>query len=158
MISNAPSHSPTRKDLRHYLLAPAPISKTNIEINRDRRAFAKRVAGPAWLHSASRSSTKSNTGAWLDALIRRRDTFGITRIGSLTRLDRTGIPVVQVSRPLALSNAVSQGKGLNWADATASALMEAIETWASERFEGDVKDRVLVADVGLSGQDLCPGP
>ena len=74
---------------------------------------------PAWLHSASRSSTKSNTGVWLDALIRRRDTFGITRIGSLTRLDRTGIPVVQVSRPLALSNAVSQGKGLNWADATA---------------------------------------
>lgn len=71
--------------------------------------------------------------AWVDGLIRRRREFGISRVGSLTRLDRVGVPVVQVARPLALSNAVSQGKGLNLLAAAASALMEAVETWAAER-------------------------
>jgi ribosomal protein S12 methylthiotransferase accessory factor len=70
---------------------------------------------------------------WVGGLIRQRHAFGITRIGSLTRLDRIGIPVVQVTRPLALSNAVCQGKGLDVLTAAASALMEALETWAAER-------------------------
>jgi ribosomal protein S12 methylthiotransferase accessory factor len=65
--------------------------------------------------------------------MKRRREFGLTRVGSITRLDRIGIPVVQVVRPLALSNCVSQGKGATVADATVSALMEALETWAAER-------------------------
>jgi ribosomal protein S12 methylthiotransferase accessory factor len=66
-------------------------------------------------------------------ILRRRNQFGITRMGSVTRLDRIGIPVVQVVRPLALSNAVNQGKGLSHVQAAASGLMEALETWAAER-------------------------
>ncbi|MBM6594041.1 YcaO-like family protein [Microvirga pudoricolor] len=70
---------------------------------------------------------------WLARLIARRADFGITRVGSVTRLDRIGIPVVQVARPLAFSNAVSQGKGTAPGQALASGLMEAVETWAAER-------------------------
>ncbi|WP_262299666.1 YcaO-like family protein [Microvirga sesbaniae] len=65
-------------------------------------------------------------------LIRRRRDFGISRIGSISRLDRVRIPVIQVTRPLALSNAVTQGKGINYLQATISALMEALELWAGE--------------------------
>lgn len=69
---------------------------------------------------------------WLQALMAKRRYFGITRIGSITRLDRIGVPVVQVVRPSSLSNAVSQGKGMTLTQAAASALMESIEAWAGE--------------------------
>ncbi len=65
-------------------------------------------------------------------MLARRTDFGITRVGSVTRLDRVGLPVVQVVRPEALSNAVSQGKGKTFGAALASGLMEALETWAGE--------------------------
>ncbi|UWQ49913.1 YcaO-like family protein [Leisingera caerulea] len=64
---------------------------------------------------------------------RNRAAFGITRIGSVTRLDRIGVPVVQTVRPSALSNVVSQGKGFTFTHAFISSAMEAIETWAAER-------------------------
>ena len=51
----------------------------------------------------------------------------------MTGLDRVGIPVAQVVRPLARSNAVTQGKGATVAEAAIAALMEALETWAAER-------------------------
>ncbi|MEZ0167512.1 YcaO-like family protein [Microvirga sp. TS319] len=73
------------------------------------------------------------TGSLVKELIDRRREFGISRIGSITRLDRVRIPVIQVTRPLALSNAVTQGKGFNYLQATISALMEALELWAGER-------------------------
>ena len=66
-------------------------------------------------------------------LLTRRADFGITRLGSVTGLDRVGIPVAQVVRPLARSNAVTQGKGATVAEAAIAALMEALETWAAER-------------------------
>jgi len=68
----------------------------------------------------------------VDEVMRRRREFGISRVGSITRLDRVRIPVVQVVRPLALSNAVTQGKGMDHLQATVSALMEALELWAGE--------------------------
>jgi ribosomal protein S12 methylthiotransferase accessory factor len=71
-------------------------------------------------------------GGWIKRLVGQRAQFGITRIGSITRLDRIDVPVVQVVRPLSLSNAVSQGKGSTWMQAAASAMMEAIESWAGE--------------------------
>lgn len=71
--------------------------------------------------------------ALLASLMRRRPEFGITRMGSVTRLDRLRLPVVQVVRPLALSNAVTQGKGLDVTGAALSALLEALETWAAEQ-------------------------
>lgn len=58
--------------------------------------------------------------------------FGITRIADVTGLDRLRVPVVQAVRPLALSNAVNQGKGLTLAEAAVSSIMEALETLFSE--------------------------
>jgi ribosomal protein S12 methylthiotransferase accessory factor len=58
--------------------------------------------------------------------------MGITRLGNVTGLDRIGIPVVVAVRPNSRSVSVSQGKGLNLAQAMASALMEAIEGFHAE--------------------------
>jgi YcaO-like protein with predicted kinase domain len=58
--------------------------------------------------------------------------MGITRIANITGLDRLGLPVVNVVRPNARSNAVSQGKGLDLDAAKASGVMEAIETHCAE--------------------------
>jgi ribosomal protein S12 methylthiotransferase accessory factor len=78
------------------------------------------------------STCASRTADLVRSVLRRRREFGITRVGSITRLDRLGIPVVQVTRPLSLSNAIMQGKGVHLLQAAASALMEALETWAAE--------------------------
>jgi len=89
------------------------------------------------------------------ALFSRRRDFGITRIGSLTRLDRAGVAVAQVVRPLSLSNAVAQGKGASDIDAAASAVMEALECWAAERI---VPQRVAAArDLGEDIRKLWAG-
>ena len=45
-------------------------------------------------------------------ILERKREFGITRVGSITELDRIGIPVVQAVRPLSRSVSVNQGKGL----------------------------------------------
>jgi ribosomal protein S12 methylthiotransferase accessory factor len=75
---------------------------------------------------------REGTAALAQMLLNRRREFGISRIGAITRLDRIGIPVVQVTRPLGLSNSVSQGKGFTLAHAVVSAVMETLETWAAE--------------------------
>src|SRR6202008_263287 len=63
--------------------------------------------------------------------------MGITRLGNVTGLDRIGIPVVVAVRPNSRSVSVSQGKGLDLAQAMTSALMEAIEGFhAQEVGEG----------------------
>ena len=84
-------------------------------------------------------------------VLKRRREFGISRVGSVTRLDRIGMPVVQVTRPLALSNAVAQGKGLTLVAAAASALMESIETWAAERLP---KDKIFTASAKGLGSSV----
>ncbi len=58
--------------------------------------------------------------------------MGITRLGNVTGLDRIGISVVVAVRPNSRSVSVSQGKGLDLAQAMASALMEAIEGFHAE--------------------------
>ena len=58
--------------------------------------------------------------------------MGITRLGDVTGLDRIGIPVVVAVRPNSRSVSVSQGKGLDLAQAMTSALMEAIEGFHAE--------------------------
>ena len=62
--------------------------------------------------------------------------MGITRVANVTGLDRVGVPVVAAIRPNSRSVAVSQGKGLTLADAKASAVMEALESWHAERSFG----------------------
>jgi ribosomal protein S12 methylthiotransferase accessory factor len=58
--------------------------------------------------------------------------MGITRLATITGLDRVGIPVVVACRPNSRSLAVSQGKGLDLAAAQASALMESVEAYHAE--------------------------
>ncbi|MER8578675.1 YcaO-like family protein [Mesorhizobium sp. M1423] len=81
--------------------------------------------------------------------VRRR--FGITRIGSLTRLDRAGVAVAQAVRPLSLSNAVSQGKGETLIEAAAGALMEALEGWAAEQVS---HERIRIASARVLGEEI----
>ena len=94
------------------------------------------------------------SGAWIRRLIRSRRHIGITRIGSITRLDRIGVPIVQAVRPLSLSNAVSQGKGLTWAQATASALMESMESWAGENIPPERLRSATAESLGASVRAL----
>lgn len=57
---------------------------------------------------------------------------GITRLADITGLDRIGVPVAMACRPNAKSVSVSQGKGLTFAAAAASALVEAMELHHAE--------------------------
>lgn len=75
-------------------------------------------------------------------ILERKREFGITRLGSITELDRIGIPVAQVVRPLSRSVSVNQGKGLTYGQAAISAVMESLEGWASERIP---TERVVLA-------------
>ncbi|KKZ85048.1 hypothetical protein B5K05_30075 [Rhizobium phaseoli] len=77
-------------------------------------------------------------------ILARRAEYGITRLGSITGLDRIGIPVVQVVRPHSRSVAVSQGKGLTFPLAAISGLMESLEGWASERID---QERIFTASL-----------
>src|SRR5215208_2440038 len=88
---------------------------------------------PELIAASTRSHHQADLHRLIETILSRRAQFGITRVGSLTRLDRVNLPVVQVVRPLALSNAVNQGRGLTTVQAGVSALMEALETWAAER-------------------------
>lgn len=58
--------------------------------------------------------------------------MGITRLGTVTGLDRIGIPVTIAVRPNSRSFSVSQGKGSSLEQALASALMEAAELFHGE--------------------------
>lgn len=58
---------------------------------------------------------------------------GITRIASITGLDRIGIPVYVGVRPQSRGLTTSQGKGFSRAAAKVSALMESLEGWHGER-------------------------
>lgn len=84
-------------------------------------------SGSSLLGQVSRAS--------LDRLIPCLDGIGITRLSDITDLDRLGISVAQVIRPLGLSNATTQGKGMDLASAAVSAIMEAAEQFFSERID-----------------------
>jgi YcaO-like protein with predicted kinase domain len=64
---------------------------------------------------------------------------GITRIAVLTGLDVVGIPVAAAYRPNSRSIAVHQGKGRTVAAAKVSALMEAMECFHAEVFDGPLR-------------------
>lgn len=98
-----------------------------------------------------RGRERGATEALVRALFSARRRFGITRIGSLTRLDRAGVAVAQAVRPQSLSNAVSQGKGANLMEAAASALMETLECWAAERL---APERIRVASASDLGEEI----
>lgn len=102
---------------------------------------------------SNRQSTRQfeNDDALLCHLLSSSSRYGITRVGSITGLDRIGIPVCQAVRPMALSNAVTQGKGDTPVQAAISAIMESIETWAAERIP---QDRIFEASADSLAQDV----
>src|SRR5215468_3351053 len=59
--------------------------------------------------------------------------LGVTRVARVTGLDRSGVEVACAVRPGGHVLQVSNGKGLTWEEARASALSEAAELWAAER-------------------------
>lgn len=66
-------------------------------------------------------------------MVPRAAEFGLTRLASVTGLDRIGIPVWSAIRPNSKSLALCQGKGISDAAAQASAVMEAVEVATAER-------------------------
>jgi ribosomal protein S12 methylthiotransferase accessory factor len=86
--------------------------------------------------------------------------MGITRLGNITGLDRIGIPVAVAVRPNSRSVSVAQGKGLDLAQAMASALMEACETFHAEAVAplriAAYRDLVRCANV-VDMATLCAG-
>jgi ribosomal protein S12 methylthiotransferase accessory factor len=59
--------------------------------------------------------------------------LGVTRVARVTGLDRAGVEVACAVRPGGHVLQISNGKGVSWEQARASALSEAAELWAAER-------------------------
>ncbi|MGF1430817.1 YcaO-like family protein [Kitasatospora sp. LaBMicrA B282] len=83
-----------------------------------------------------RSRAPAETLADYGSRMRR---MGITRLANMTGLDWLGIPVYNAIRPNSRSLSVSQGKGVDHDAAKVSALMESIEYWHAEYFEGALR-------------------
>jgi YcaO-like protein with predicted kinase domain len=95
------------------------------------------VEGPSPSPSGPhRSVPPETTLARLQPLLPR---LGITRLAVLTGLDVVGIPVAAAYRPNSRSIAVHQGKGRTLAAAKVSALMEAVECFHAEVFDGPLR-------------------
>ncbi|WP_083213595.1 MULTISPECIES: YcaO-like family protein [unclassified Ensifer] len=92
-----------------------------------------------------------DTWETVERILARKRTFGITRLGSVTGLDRIKIPVVQVIRPASRSVSVNQGKGLTYAQAAISGLMESLEGWASERIPAERIRTASLAEMNADG-------
>lgn len=76
--------------------------------------------------------------------------YGITRVATVTGLDRIGLPVVAVCRPEARSSAVFHGKGGDLVAAKVSGIMEAIETWHAE----NIRRPLLFGSADELGRDV----
>ncbi|MCX7559238.1 YcaO-like family protein [Sulfitobacter sp. F26204] len=83
----------------------------------------------------------------------RLDEFGISRLADITGLDRIGFPVVQAIRPLARSNAVTQGKAATMSGAAVGAVLESLEMAAGE----DMARFASVPGDGALWSPLAPG-
>ena len=77
--------------------------------------------------------------ATLVRVLKLAPALGITRLSTVTGLDRLGVPVAVACRPNSRSLAVFQGKGLTLAAAKASAFMEALEAFHAETVTGPLR-------------------
>jgi ribosomal protein S12 methylthiotransferase accessory factor len=85
----------------------------------------RKAAGHDMSRIVSPESTLERVGPLMSAA-------GITRVATLTGLDRIGIPVVAVVRPNSRSYSVAQGKGITLEAAKASGVMESLENFHAE--------------------------
>src|SRR5262245_6391051 len=101
------------------------------------------MTGPT--HERARKGHRRGThrlvapGETIERIAPLKALMGITRVASVTGLDRIGIPVVMVCRPNSRSIAVSQGKGLDLDAARASGLMESVESFHAETITSPLK-------------------
>jgi ribosomal protein S12 methylthiotransferase accessory factor len=102
-----------------------------------------------------RSRTPEETLALLRPLLWER--FGVTRLATVTGLDRIGVPVVMAVRPNSRTLAVSQGKGVDLAAARVSALMESIEMWHAEHHRLPRTMAAWTELTELAGRDVDGG-
>lgn len=58
--------------------------------------------------------------------------IGVTRIAHISGLDRIGVPVTAPIRPASATLVTASGKGLSWASARVSGLMESLEVYCAE--------------------------
>lgn len=84
-------------------------------------------------HGTHRTVAPEQTLARVSALC---GAVGITRVSTVTGLDRIGIPVAVACRPNSRSLSVFQGKGLSPEAAKVSAIMEALEVHHAENVTG----------------------
>ena len=89
---------------------------------------------------------------WQRLQPRLRD-FGISRLADITGLDRLGFPVAQAVRPLARSNAVTQGKAASLEGAAVGAVLECLEMAAGE----DMARFAAVSGDAAMWSPLAPG-
>lgn len=96
----------------------------------------KALSIPATLWNAPRTPVSSNTGSrtcdtesFLSRSQEAARRLGMTRLANLTGLDTLGIPVFSATCPLADEGLITvfNGKGINEAEASVSALMELVE-------------------------------
>ncbi|WP_246763434.1 YcaO-like family protein [Rhizobium sp. 007] len=74
----------------------------------------------------------------------------ITRLGDLTGLDRLGLLIVQATRPGALSEVTSLGRGLSIAAAAVGAIMESLERFYAETIPSDRVFFATADDLGIA--------
>jgi thioglycine synthase len=81
-----------------------------------------------------------------------RGELGVTRLADITELDRLGVPVIAASRPAVhdVQITATQGKGFTYADAIASALLEAVERQAAASYRPTV--RAAVTELKAAGR------
>src|SRR3979411_194926 len=85
------------------------------------------------------------------------DTIGVTKVADVTDLDRVGIPNFMTVRPHDLGPGISyyNGKGTTRAYAYAGALMDAVERYAGERYDGEI---IVSSPYNLRGEHACVDP
>lgn len=93
------------------------------------RSVSAAVRNAAGVCDEFRGATVAKT---LAAGLRMMEEAGVTRLADLTGLDRIGVPIVSAIRPNARSVTSASGKGLDFAAACLSAVMEALEQHHAE--------------------------
>ncbi len=96
-----------------------------------------------------------NENTTLENTLPHLDMIGVTRIASITELDRIGIPVFSAIRPSAAEGAISvySGKGRSEVQARISSMMESFERCLAERINADIEEGVSAEEFISEGEE-----